>query len=75
MVRRRDNITKSVSIGINSWNTHTWKYDFQGPIRNSWELMKHWKKAELGIVSDSGHSPNENLEREIVRATDRFANQ
>jgi proline iminopeptidase len=49
------------------------RFDFQSPLGNAWDLKKAWPKAEL-IVVDSGHSPNDNITSEIIRATDRFEN-
>lgn len=49
------------------------RFDFQAPIANAWELKRVWPRAELVIVDDAGHGANGNLDRELVRATDRFA--
>lgn len=48
------------------------RFDFQAPIGNAWELRRAWPQAELVVVEDAGHSMNEALDRELVRATDRF---
>lgn len=48
------------------------RFDFQAPIANAWKLKRVWPRAELVIVDDAGHSTNK-LRRELVRATDRFA--
>jgi proline iminopeptidase len=34
------------------------RFDFQAPIANAWELKRAWKRAELVIVDDAGHSTN-----------------
>ncbi len=50
------------------------RFDFQAPIANAWELKRVWPHAELVIVDDAGHSPdNPGLTRELIRATDQFA--
>lgn len=49
------------------------RFDFQAPIANAWELRRAWPRAELVIVENAGHAANnEDLSRELVRATDRF---
>lgn len=48
------------------------RFDFQAPLANAWELARVWPRAELVVVPDSGHAADENLGRELVRATDRF---
>jgi proline iminopeptidase len=48
------------------------RFDFQAPIANAWELERVWPRAELKVVADAGHGPGESLNRELVRATDRF---
>jgi proline iminopeptidase len=50
------------------------RFDFQAPIGNAWELKRAWPRAELVIVDNAGHAPNQPaITQEIVRATDRFA--
>ena len=49
------------------------RFDFQSPIANAWELTHVWPAAELVIVDDAGHTPNQSLTGELIRATDRFA--
>jgi proline iminopeptidase len=49
------------------------RFDFQAPISNAWELMRVWPRAELVVVDEAGHAPIECVERQLVRATDRFA--
>lgn len=49
------------------------RFDFQAPIANAWELRRAWPHAELVIVENAGHAANnEEISRELVRATDRF---
>lgn len=49
------------------------RFDFQGPIGNAWELKRIWPRAELVIVDNAGHAPdNAAITQELVRATDRF---
>lgn len=50
------------------------RFDFQAPIGNAWELKRAWPRAELVVVEDAGHSPdNAGITRELIRACDRFA--
>jgi proline iminopeptidase len=49
------------------------RFDFQAPIATAWEFERVWPRAELVVVHDAGHVANENLSRELVRATDRCA--
>jgi len=50
------------------------RFDFQAPIANAWELKRVWPRAELVIVDNAGHAPNNpNITQELIRATDRFA--
>lgn len=49
------------------------RFDLQAPIGNAWELERVWPRAELVIVDDAGHAVDPGLTRELVRATDRFA--
>lgn len=49
------------------------RFDLQAPIANAWELRRAWPHAELVIVENAGHAANnEEISRELVRATDRF---
>lgn len=48
------------------------RLDFQAPIANAWELQRAWPRAELVIVDDAGHAGNAMIDRELVRATERF---
>jgi proline iminopeptidase len=49
------------------------RFDLQAPIGNAWELNQVWPRAELVIVDNAGHSANEALMSEVIRATDHFA--
>ncbi len=49
------------------------RFDFQSPIGNAWELSRAWKKAELVIVDDAGHSSGGRMTEELMGAIDRFA--
>jgi proline iminopeptidase len=52
------------------------RFDFQAPIANAWELHQVWPRAELVIVDDAGHAPNQDeLTDELIRASDRFARE
>jgi proline iminopeptidase len=50
------------------------RFDFQAPIGNAWELHRVWPRAELVIVDDAGHAGSGGIDRELIRATDRFTN-
>jgi proline iminopeptidase len=50
------------------------RFDFQAPIANAWDLRRVWPRAQLVIVDDAGHSPdNPGLTQELIRATVQFA--
>ena len=50
------------------------RFDFQAPIASAWELKRVWPRAELVIVDDAGHSPdNPGITQALIRATDQFA--
>lgn len=50
------------------------RFDFQAPVGNAWELKRAWPRAELVVVEDAGHSPdNAGITRALIRACDRFA--
>lgn len=49
------------------------RFDFQAPIGNAWVLKRVWPKAELVIVDDAGHSPNANVNQELIRAINKFS--
>jgi len=49
------------------------RFDFQAPIGNAWALHRAWQAAELVIVDDAGHVASGEIDRELVRATDRLA--
>lgn len=48
------------------------RLDFQAPLANAWELKRAWPRAGLVVVDDAGHETTASLDRELVRATDRF---
>jgi len=49
------------------------RFDFQGPIANAWELRRMWPRADLVIVDNAGHAPdNTDVTQALVRASDRF---
>lgn len=51
------------------------RYDLICPMESAWELHQVWKKAELKIISDAGHSAAEpGTVDALVRATDEMAN-
>ena len=50
------------------------RYDFQAPLGNAWALRRVWRRAELVVVDDAGHSADTpGLAAALVGATDRFA--
>lgn len=50
------------------------RYDVVCPMRSAWDLHQAWPEAKLRIVGDAGHSAFEpGNARELVRATDQFA--
>ena len=52
------------------------RYDVVCPMRSAWDLHRAWPEADLRIVPDAGHSAFETGNtRELVAATDRFANR
>ena len=52
------------------------RYDVVCPMRSAWDLHRAWPEAELRIVGNAGHSAFEpGIARELVRATDQFADQ
>ena len=67
ILRRADALAEIPGILVNG------RFDFHAPLRNAWELKRAWPRAELVIVDEAGHRPDASLERELVRATGRFA--
>jgi len=49
------------------------RFDFGAPLGNAWELKRAWPRAELVVVDGAGHSGSARFDRELRRATDRFA--
>jgi proline iminopeptidase len=50
------------------------RFDLQAPVANAWELARAWPRAELVIVDDAGHGPDDpGMTDELIRASDRFA--
>jgi proline iminopeptidase len=50
------------------------RFDFQSPIANAWELKRVWPRAELVIVDNAGHAPdNPGITQEIIRAADKYS--
>lgn len=50
------------------------RYDVVTPLKNAWDLKRHWPTAELRIVPDAGHAMTEpGIIHELVSATRRFA--
>ncbi len=50
------------------------RYDVVTPLSTAWALSKAWKKAELHIVPDAGHSSMEpGIVDKLIQATDHFA--
>lgn len=52
------------------------RYDVVCPMRSAWDLHRAWPEADLRVVADAGHSAFEpGITRELVAATDHFANR
>jgi proline iminopeptidase len=52
------------------------RLDFQAPVGWAWDLHRVWPRSTLTIVNDAGHAASESgIARELVRATDQFANR
>jgi proline iminopeptidase len=52
------------------------RYDVVTPIESAWELSRVWRKAQLRIVPDAGHSSLEpGIVSELVKASDWFASR
>ena len=50
------------------------RFDLQAPVANAWELSRAWPKAELIMVDDAGHGPDDpGMTDALIRASDRFA--
>jgi proline iminopeptidase len=49
------------------------RFDLQAPLGNAWALKRAWPRAELIVVDDAGHGASAGIDRELRRATDRFA--
>jgi proline iminopeptidase len=50
------------------------RFDLQAPLGNAWTLARAWPGAELVVVDGEGHAGDApGITRELVRATDRFA--
>jgi proline iminopeptidase len=49
------------------------RLDLGAPIAWAWDLKQVWPRAELIVVEEAGHAGDHpGIERELVRATDRF---
>jgi proline iminopeptidase len=49
------------------------RYDVATPLANAWALHKVWRKAELTVVPDAGHTAVEpGIAKALVAATQRF---
>jgi proline iminopeptidase len=50
------------------------RFDLQAPLSNAWTIARAWPDAELVIVDGEGHAGSApGINRELLRATDRFA--
>jgi proline iminopeptidase len=68
LLRDADVLTGIPGILVNG------RFDFQAPLANAWELKRVWPRAELVIVDNAGHAPdNPGITQELIRATDRCA--
>jgi proline iminopeptidase len=51
------------------------RYDLQAPIGWAYDLKQAWPTAHLVIADNAGHDPsNANITKELVKATNHFAN-
>lgn len=48
------------------------RLDLGAPLETAWDLANVWPDAEL-IITDAGHTGNDQTRHEVVRALDRFA--
>ena len=49
------------------------RYDVVCPMRSAWDLHKKWKKSNLIIISDAGHSMLEKeIQKKLIEYTDKF---
>jgi proline iminopeptidase len=68
LLRGADSIADIPGILVNG------RFDLQAPIAWAWDLNRVWLRAKLVIINDAGHdASNAAITRELVRATDRFA--
>ncbi len=49
------------------------RFDLQAPLGNAWALHEVWPRSELLVIDEAGHAPDGAVERELIRASDRFA--
>ena len=64
--------------GCSDWHRRlfdpaAWRFDFQAPVANAWELSRVWPQAERVLVDDAGHAAGDAIREELVRGTDGFA--
>ena len=67
LLRNADRLADIPGILING------RFDLQAPIGNAWALHEAWPRSELVVVDEAGHAPADAVERELIRASDRFA--
>ncbi len=49
------------------------RYDVVCPVRNAFDLHRHWPEAQLEIVADAGHAVDEpGIVNALIAATERF---
>ncbi len=52
------------------------RYDLICPMRSAWELHQAWRRSELRVIPDAGHSAFEpGIRSALVEAADRFARE
>ena len=50
------------------------RFDLQAPLGNAWALHEAWPRSEVVVVEGAGHAADhEAIERELIRASGRFA--
>jgi proline iminopeptidase len=48
------------------------RLDLGSPVSTAWELGRAWRRAELIVVEDSGHTGSDAMREAALAATERF---
>lgn len=65
LVRNAGSLSKVPGVLIHG------RYDVSSPLQTAWRLHKHWRRSELLVVEDAGHSGG-SLPEEVVGALNRI---